>query len=79
MLLPVEGECEHCKSSEKQFSQIETENNRRLLTPAKLNAPLTKTSSRRVIAALQCKQMKVEIEKMKIEIKQSSVYIDRVK
>ena len=72
MLLPVEGECEHCKSSEKQFSQIETKNNRRLLTPAKLNAPLTKTSSRRVIAALQlerleCKQMKVEVEKMKLK------------
>ena len=70
MLLPVEGECEHCINQQKNnFSQIETKNNRRLLTPAKPNAPLTKTGSRRVIAVLQlecveCKQMKVEVVKM---------------
>ena len=82
VLLAVEEECEHCKLSEKQFSQMEIKNNQHLVTPAKVKASLTKTSRERVIATLQfkrlqCKQTKLELEKMKIEIKKSSVNIDK--
>ena len=82
MLLTVEEECEYCKCSEKQFSQMEIKSKQHLATPAKLRAPLTKTSSERVIAALQlkrleCKQTKLELEQMKMEINKSSVIIDK--
>ena len=57
VLLEVEEECEYCKLSEKQFSQMEIKKHQYLVTPAKLKAPLTKTSSKRIIAPLQLKRL----------------------
>ena len=82
LLVKAQNLCESCNSLLKRFGKKEKQLSIRLKTPAKRNAPLSKTSHERVTLALKqerlkCSQLEAKIKKMKQEIENKYVPLDK--
>ena len=75
------SKCESCQKQEKVFDYGQKKKQKKLITPAKLKAPLAATDKSRIGAALKaerlkCQQTTAELNKMKLELQRNSVQID---
>ena len=82
LLVKAQNLCESCNSLLKRFGKKEKQLSIRLKTPAKRNAPMSKTSHERVTLALKHKRLKysqleAKIKKMKQEIENKYVPLDK--
>ena len=82
LLVEAQNLCESCNSLLKRFGKKEKQLSIRLKTPAKRNAPLSKTSHERVTLALKqerlkCSQLEAKIKKMKQEIENKYIPLDK--
>ena len=82
LLVKVQSFCESCNSLLKIFGKKEKQLSFRLKTPAKRNALLSKTSHERITLALKqerlkCSQLQAKIKKMKQEIENKYVPLDK--
>ena len=80
ILIEKESQCRSCKTIEKREEKNLKRKHESQVVPAKLNAPISKTSSERIKATLQSyrvqnNELKSQIEEMKEEIKNSSVQV----
>ena len=76
------NQCEHCKKAQAYVLKVSRRKIQKLNTPAKPNAPVSKTMPDRLKLTLReqrlkCKQMEYELEKIRQEIATNSVTVDK--
>ena len=81
-VLPQSPTCNTCNCAEWYAMKVSNNNSRKMNTPAKPNAPVSKTSSARLKLTLQgqrmkCQQLEDELRKMRNDLAANSVLIDK--
>ena len=74
LLLIPEEQCDYCFKEQAHAKKMTARKSRKLATPAKLNAPISKTTSERVKLTLQdqhlkCKQLEDQLVQIKEKLK----------
>ena len=80
-VLYTSSQCEHCLAIEKESLKFIKKLSNKMKTPAKLNAPISKTSPGRLKLALQqqrlkCQQLQEELQRMRTELSTNAVPVD---
>ena len=80
-VLYYSNQCDHCGEAENYATKVTKRNSRKFNTPAKLNAPISKTSPGRIKLTLQeqrlkCQQLEDELNRMRNELSANSVAVD---
>ena len=80
-VLYYSNQCDHCGEAENYAIKVTKRNSRKFNTPAKFNAPISKTSPGRIKLTLQeqrlkCQQLEDELNRMRNELSANSVAVD---